>query len=195
MPRVLLLDAAGQLAINPPVEFELLRHNHRRVENLTLETGRQIRVDTIEGDVLELGLVATLTEGATLELIVRLADDGSEATRIIIDLAASTIAIDASHAEAACEVWRRFPNVDPHESIVRSVDVQVAPFSLRPGEPLQLRVFLDKSILEVYANGRQCVTERIYPQPESRGLALWSRRGAVAVIALDAWDMAVTNGI
>ena len=59
---------------------------------------------------------------------------------------------------------------------------------------MRLRIFLDKSILEVYANGRQCVTQRIYPtRTDSLGVALFSRQGTTTVRSLDAWDLAATN--
>ena len=68
--------------------------------------------------------------------------------------------------------------------------VQVAPFELRSGERLRLRVFLDRSILEVFANGRQCLTQRIYPtRSDSLGVALFASRGAWMVHAFTAWDM------
>ncbi|MHC4645691.1 MAG: GH32 C-terminal domain-containing protein [Planctomycetota bacterium] len=40
---------------------------------------------------------------------------------------------------------------------------QEAPFELAPNELLKLHVFLDRSIMEVFVNGRQCITQRLYP--------------------------------
>ena len=34
---------------------------------------------------------------------------------------------------------------------------------LEKGEKVSLKVFLDKSMLEVFANDRQCITQVIYP--------------------------------
>jgi sucrose-6-phosphate hydrolase SacC (GH32 family) len=74
------------------------------------------------------------------------------------------------------------------------VTAQEAPFELHPGEPLCLRIFLDRSILEVFANGRQCVTQPIYPtRPDSLGVTVFARGGSVTVASLDAWDMAPAN--
>ena len=41
---------------------------------------------------------------------------------------------------------------------------EVAPLELEDGEPLKLRMFIDKSVVEVFANGRQCVALRVYPE-------------------------------
>jgi len=74
------------------------------------------------------------------------------------------------------------------------VQFQEAPLELRDGESLELRIFLDHSILEVFANGRQCVTQRIYPtRADSTGVALFSRGGDAEVSTLDAWDLAASN--
>ena len=55
---------------------------------------------------------------------------------------------------------------------------------------MDLRIFLDHSVLEVYANGRQCITQRIYPtRADSLGVTLVSRGGSIKVRSLDAWDM------
>ena len=73
----------------------------------------------------------------------------------------------------------------------RCVAAQEAPFALAVGETLTLRVFLDRSVLEVFANGRQCITQRIYPsRSDSTGIALFSRGGSANVELLEAWPMA-----
>ena len=71
------------------------------------------------------------------------------------------------------------------------VTEQKAPFSLHPGEALRLRVFLDRSILEVYANERQALVQRIDPTREdSLGIAIFANGGPATLVALDAWDIA-----
>ena len=67
---------------------------------------------------------------------------------------------------------------------------QEAPVNLAQGETLNLRIFLDRSVLEVFANGRQCITQRMYPsRPESRDVLLFSRGGGANVKSLQAWDL------
>ena len=69
-----------------------------------------------------------------------------------------------------------------------------ASVKLRNGEKLELRIFIDRSILEVFANGRQCITQRIYPtRKDSTGIELFSKGGSMIVESLQAWDMAATN--
>jgi beta-fructofuranosidase len=72
--------------------------------------------------------------------------------------------------------------------------VEAAPFRLKDGERLKLRVFVDKSVVEVFANSRQAVMRRIYPsRADSVGVSLISTGGATKVHALEAWNIAPSN--
>ena len=72
--------------------------------------------------------------------------------------------------------------------------IEAGPFALREGEPLRLRIFVDKSVVEVFANGRQAVMRRIYPSREdSIGVALFSTGGPATVTTLEAWGIMPSN--
>ena len=72
--------------------------------------------------------------------------------------------------------------------------VEAGPFELKKGETLKLRVFVDKSIIEVFANSRQAVCRRIYPsRRDSVGVALFARGNSVNVPVLQAWDIMPSN--
>lgn len=198
MPRVLSLDSRGQLLINPPAEFESLRRNPRHREALTVTAGQEVPLTGITGDVMELALEASVPAPGVFGLKVRMTPDGAEQTSIRVDTVAHTLSVDTSRASLSQEVAQRFPlmRVDGLPIDQAEGRVQTAPFALEPDEPLRLRVFLDKSILEVYANGRQCVTQRIYPtRDDSLGLACFSGKGTTVVRRLDAWEMEPTNGV
>jgi beta-fructofuranosidase len=69
-------------------------------------------------------------------------------------------------------------------------NLHVAPLMLGPDEPLRLRIFLDRSILEVFANERVSITSRIYPtRTDSVGVALLAGRGEDQLLGLDAWQI------
>mgnify|MGYP003525609678 CR=1 FL=1 len=60
---------------------------------------------------------------------------------------------------------------------------------LDEGEPLELRVLLDHSVLEVYANRRVCLSTRVYPVGEGNVLGTAFVDGE-AEVELRAWAMA-----
>ena len=62
--------------------------------------------------------------------------------------------------------------------------------SIARDETLKLRVFVDKSVVEVFANGKQCVAMRVYPDREdSVGVSLRSQGQVCELKSLDAWQM------
>jgi len=65
-----------------------------------------------------------------------------------------------------------------------------APLQLAGGEPLTLRIFVDGSVVEVFANRRVCITERMYPEkPDALEVALVARRDAATATKVDVWKM------
>ena len=53
---------------------------------------------------------------------------------------------------------------------------EIGPIKMAQGEPLRLRIFVDRSIVEVFANDRQCLTLRTYPEREdSIGVSVFAR--------------------
>ena len=65
-----------------------------------------------------------------------------------------------------------------------------APILIEPGEPVQLRIFVDRSVVEVFVNGWQCVAVRVYPgRPDSKGVSLISGGQESIVLSVDCWKM------
>ena len=91
-------------------------------------------------------------------LVLRRSPDGEEETLIVYD---------ASHRQLLVERDLASMDLDTARSM------HSAPLPLKHDEPLHLRVFLDRSVLEVFANERVSITTRIYPtRSDSLGVAL-----------------------
>ena len=58
-----------------------------------------------------------------------------------------------------------------------------------PGEPLTLRVYVDGSVVEVFANDRACRTLRTYAPGEADAVGLVVEAGEARVVSIDAWEM------
>ena len=66
-----------------------------------------------------------------------------------------------------------------------------------PDEPQEYHVFdpCAWSVLEVFANGRLCLTQRIYPtRADSLGVSVFARGGEAILNSLDAWTITPTVG-
>ena len=73
-------------------------------------------------------------------------------------------------------------------------DIEKAPFMLDSNEALNLRVFVDKSVVEIFANGRQAISRRIYPsRSDSLGVSVFSKGGPLLVGSFESWEISPSN--
>ena len=127
---------------------------------------------------------------------VRCSTDGREETVILYDRAAKKLVLDMSKSTLRNDVVYSQPPFNayfkPRASDVKpALKTVEAPLELHEGEMLDLRLFLDKPMLEVFANGRQCVTQQIFPESrDALGVRLFARGGTATLHSGDAWDMA-----
>ena len=54
---------------------------------------------------------------------------------------------------------------------------------------LKFHIFIDRSVLEVYANGRACLTKVIYPGERDLGLGLFASGGSARLKSLSVWPL------
>jgi beta-fructofuranosidase len=172
LPRVLTMRPDGLLGYAPAPELEALRGAH---DSLAEQTISALHTLAVSGDSLE--LYVELMPGAVgrCGVALRRSPDGKEQTLLVYDAQAGTIALDTSAASL-------------DETTVR--DVRGGPLTLEAGEPLRLRIFVDRSIVEVFANERACLSARLYPtRADSTGVALWATGDPARLLRLDAWEM------
>lgn len=189
LPRRLTLVGKEDLRVEPAGDMESVRGDHRRLENVTLPANQEIVLDKVQGSAMEI-LAEIETGGASmLEMNVLRSPEKEEFTRIAFfrnrgyrDRTArsggqqSLVTIDSSYASTAADVVCRAP--------------ETAPVALAPAEPLVLRVFVDRSVVEVFVNGKQCVAVRVYPEREdSVGVSFRAQGRTATIRSLDAWQM------
>ncbi|CAG5018460.1 Sucrose-6-phosphate hydrolase [Dyadobacter sp. CECT 9275] len=198
LPRVLTLSEQGNMVISPPDEVKLLRYNPKTADKITLAgNGKVVPVREFAGNTIELhGTFSSKGTGA-FGFKVLCSPDGKEETIIKYDPVKKEIIIDYVNSASPGNV--KFPSYCMmgylDKSVPEYVSEQRAPLALKPGEDLKLEIFIDKSIIEVFANRRLCVTQRVYPtRSDSTGVSLYSEgSGVVKVSELRCWDMAKTN--
>ena len=182
LPRHFSLRGDNSLRIEPVTEVETLRLDHRSVAPQDIPANSVVPLEGIGGKAMEIRAVIEPRAAREVGLYVLRAPDGAEQTRISlfrdnhIRLGLSSLQIDVSASSLRGDVRARTP--------------ETGPLRLDDGEPLRLRIFVDRSILEVFANGRQCLTVRAYPgREDSTGVSLFARGAAAKLVSLDAWQM------
>jgi beta-fructofuranosidase len=172
LPRELSLAADGSLRQRPVPELASLRREHVRVQPGAIEG--LMPLAPVRGACLELSAELDPQQAQTVGLAVRRSPDGAEGVTISYEAARQQLVVDSRAASLAPETEGRLAE---------------APLDLQ-GEPLSLRVFLDESVIEVFANERACLTARVYPTREdSIQVALVASGGSARLLALDAWRM------
>ncbi len=176
LPRVLSLDAAGQVHIAPVPQLEALRGQPVTCGGMTVTPEAPVWLEGVESDRLELDLVLEPGSATTVGINVLCSPHNEEETTILFDREAQTLSLDPTRASLDVTMVGRAP--------------QVAPFALATGEALRLRVFIDRSVVEVFANDRLCLTKRVYPsRPDSLGVQFFTTRGLAMALSATAWEM------
>ena len=195
VPRILSLSEDDTLRIEPVPELAALRMHPRVHRDMQLTGDSELVLDDVRGDCLEL-VVSMEPHGAhEFGVKVRCSPDGEEQTEVSYDTSSEQLMVDVSRSTLDRSIqYHHYRNLQALERLpeeARTVVVQEAPFELAARETLELNILLDRSVLEVFANGRQCITQRIYPiRPDSLEVRLFSRGGDVHVLSVHAWDMA-----
>ncbi|MDE0023811.1 MAG: GH32 C-terminal domain-containing protein, partial [Spirochaetaceae bacterium] len=180
----------GTLAIAPAPELEALRLNPRRQTGTRVPEGSEVTLRGISGNVIELLLRIDPGDATEVGVKVLCAPDGSEQTTISYVPGEWKLQVDFRRSSLAKNL--QYWDYDPvrEEAFRTSGAVQAAPFQLAEGEPLELRVFIDRSVIEVFANHRQTLTQRVYPtRADSAEVRLFAAGGAAHATVVDAWDM------
>ena len=182
LPRHYWLDSTKALQMAPVAEVEALRSEHHSVGSMDIPANGEVVLDCVGGKAIELRATIDPSAAREVGLYVLRSPDGAERTRISLypndhrRFETSSLQIDVSESSVRDDIWAR--------------SAEIGPIALKKDELLKLRVFIDRSVIEVFANDRQCLTVRVYPGLEdSRGVSLFARGGDARLVSMDCWQM------
>ncbi|RME51804.1 MAG: glycoside hydrolase family 32 protein [Caldilineae bacterium] len=197
LPRRLSLLEPDALRVEPAGPVESLRAGRHQMANLTLPANQEVVLPEITGKALEIQAEIDMGDAPLVEMNVLRSPGREEYTRIAFyrergywqwttytdpahaqrkPARDSLITLDASYSSGLPDVRSRAP--------------ETGPVYLAPGEPLRLRVFVDRSVVEVFVNEKQCLAARVYPgREDSVGVSLRAQGQDAYIRRLDAWKM------
>ena len=179
LPRRLSLFDGDRLGQEPAGDIESLRGEKAVVASMDLESRKEMILDRVNGDCMELDMELDPMGANFVELNILRSPGKEEFSRIafyrnmgyrttnhrekpmVLD---SIISLDTTYSSELPDAKTRLPENGG------------LPFAA--GETLKLRIFIDRSFIEVFANGKQCVAERVYPgREDSKGVSIRSCGG------------------
>jgi len=179
------LGPDSQLRIEPVDAVASLRGTHQHVGETRLPANQEIVLDAIKGNTMELEAEIDPQMSRWVQLNVLRSPNAEEQTSITFynfdrklsiwyDTKA-VICLDGSRSSTLPDVWLR-----PPERAVME----------RGSEPLKLRVFVDRSVVEVFVNGKLYLAMRVYPgRKDSVGVSVRAQGQDAVLKKLDAWQM------
>jgi len=185
LPTHLSLRDDNSLSIRPVDEIESLRGDRTTADDIEVGAGQQIVLDSIAGNAIEISMTIDPGDAHEVGLNVLRSPDAEETTRISFfpkghqRWGSAHLQIDGSSSSIRTDLIPRPP--------------ELTPFDLSKGESINLRIFVDRSIIEVFANDMQCLTLRAYPdRDDSVGVSLFSRGGTAKFTGIESWKMECT---
>ena len=185
VPQHLTLGTDKLLRIEPIDALSSLRGDHRHVGRQVLAANQEVVLDQIEGNTLELAVEIDPQLSRWVQLNVLRSPNAEEQTSITFFNfdrqvtywyhPAGELVLDGSRSSVLPDVWFR----PPERAVMK-----------RDGELLKLRVFIDRSVVEVFANGRQYLAMRVYPgRQDSLGISLRAQGQDALLNSIDAWQL------
>ncbi|MHA1734626.1 MAG: glycoside hydrolase family 32 protein [Promethearchaeota archaeon] len=151
LPRVLALDGQGRLTVTPAPEVEALRDRHVGVRDVELAPGDRVPL----GDLVD---CADLLDGCGRKLEIS-ADFRLPAAG---DHGLDSLGIQLfDEADLLGTPLSREVVLDFEESVLH-VGTDFGYLDLEGTRRFEFRVFLDNSVVEVFLNGAECLSTRVY---------------------------------
>ncbi len=175
LPRILSMDPAGRFRMAPAPELEALRDRHYAWTDVTLKPDSLAKLSDVSGNCLEIMAEIEPAEAGQFGFWTHSSSDKAERTLIAYDVTRQCLIVDRTSSSLS-------PLVDH--------DLETVPLLLAAGELLKLHIFLDNSVIEIFAGNQACLTSRVYPtRPDSAGLELAACNGCARLRSLEVWSL------
>lgn len=186
LPRELFLKADKTMGMRPIKELNSLRHNEKHLKDFKVINTKAI--DGIGGDTKEIYVEIDLQKASKCGVKFMESKDGKEYGLVYYDNDQKKIVLDVSHLKAI-ESAPKTPLGLPF------MPMESTSFELAKGENLKLNIFIDKSIVEIYANETVALvrTNAFSSVDSEKNISVFAEGGEVKCKEFKAWDMIGTN--
>jgi len=214
LPRKLSLLPGDVIGQEAAADYSKLHYGEQIVGQTKLPANKEVVLKKVKGDAMEIKAEIDMNNSQVVELNVLRSPNKEEYTKIIIYKekgTASGLGYTAAEGTAympddltAGYTGQKLTRVRTQRQSLISLETEngstlpganirppeTAEFTLSKDEHVNLHIFIDKSIVEVFVNGVQCVAARVYPgRKDSIGISLKSRNNDAELVSLQSWKM------
>ncbi|HEX2970399.1 MAG TPA: glycoside hydrolase family 32 protein [Bacteroidales bacterium] len=214
LPRRLTLLPNSVLGQGPAGDINSLRYDPKHLCPTTLPANKEIVLQSIKGNSMEIDAEIDLAKAQMFEINVLRSPGKEEYTKIVFYkdkgfgsgleyTAGPGTALMPSDLVTKLTGKQDSPRDRTTMSLIsiqseyssslpdtRFRPPETAAFRLEQGEIVKLRIFIDRSIIEVFVNGKECVAMRVYPdRKDSIGVSVRAHGETAELKSLDAWQM------
>ncbi len=176
LPRELSLAEDGSLRIRPLRELESLRYDARTLTDITVTPPERShsgtateRIADLDGDAFEIAITIDREQARRKRFSLQFfADDTHEGLPIMIRPETGTLRLGTTEAPFAVA-------------------------DLPAGEDLELRIFIDKYLVEVFANDRQALVGAAMNYRSANGLHVYTYGAPTTIRKVEIWKLRATN--
>jgi beta-fructofuranosidase len=210
LPRLLTLTGPNEISQQPTGDLASLRYDRQSAPAQKLPANKEVVFKNIKGNAMEIALEIDPKDATSVELNVLRSPNREEVTRIIF--------MEGRGMSPGRDYrWNQVANTTPpapnpnrppntpalRESLITletsmsSLHPDVRPrgpetgtFIMKPDETLKVRIFIDRSVVEVFVNDKQCVAARVYPsRDDAVGFSIRAQGQESELKSLEAWQM------
>lgn len=171
-PRTFWIEN-NELRMAPPEELDNLQFNGQTFETGEVKGQQAIAVKNPES--FRIRAEIDMKNASRAGFIVRADEANGQHVKIYVDRAEGKLIMDTSSLSAGRAVREE------------------APFILKEGEKLSIDIFVDKSVIEVYANERQSICRRAFHDHPELATAVKAISDGADFAAVSCWEMFPTN--
>jgi beta-fructofuranosidase len=174
LPRQMRLLKDSTIGQTPHPNLCRLHGEHVQITNRAVIKNTGFNIPEVEGNQMELDFDIKADSLSVFSIQVYKNTDAQEFTSLVFDLAANTIMLDRTLSTFS----------------LATKDKRQASYVFDYKDTIDVKIFLDHSILEVFVENVVVFSCRVYPSREaSDKVDLIVSNGAATIVQLDAWKM------
>lgn len=163
VPQVWELDSNDNVLIKAHPNLNNLQSNPTSINAISITDGGSKYLNNYNNRHFEMDATINTGDVNQVGFIFGKSSDGQEEYKVYYDMSSQEWVVDASKSSLSTEVRR---------------DVRKGNYTIAPGSSVQVKIFIDGSVLEVFIDDKAHFTGRFFPTlPSATGVDLFAKGG------------------